>query len=151
MDNPLNGSGLVTAIGATIAVIAYLRNVPMKQIDEFISSQVNTAAGNDQIRHYYEAKQRGCSRLILHLVSQLGLMLFISMLCYRLHLAIDNSFPDQAERGLVFYLDTAIGWAAFIASLFYVLIHLYLDIPEIQRIQRKRQETTEALKSLPRQ
>lgn len=151
MDNPLNGSGLVTAIGATIAVIAYLRNVPMKQIDEFISSPVNTAANNDQQRRYYQAKQRGCSRLILHLVSQLGLILFISMLCYRLHLAIDNSFPSQTDRGFVFYIDTAIGWAAFIASLFYVLLHLYLDIPEIQRVQRKRQETTESLESLPPQ
>jgi H+/Cl- antiporter ClcA len=148
MENPLNGSGLVTAIGATIAVIAYLRNVPMKQIDEFVSSQVDNSAPNERKSHYYQAKQRACSRWILHLISQIGLMLFISLLCYRLHLAIDHSFTSQTEKGFDYYLDTTIGWTAVITSLFYLLLHLFLDIPEIQRVRRIREEVTQSLDSL---
>lgn len=142
MQNPLDGSGLVTAIGASIAVIAYLRNVPMKKIEEFIALPAETSADDLKKLAFYRAQQRASSRLILHLISQLGLMVFISLLCYRLHFAIDDSLVTNRQSGFVYDMDSTIGWAAFLLSTFYVLLHLYLDIPEILRTHTKRDEIT---------
>ena len=39
MINPFDGPGQIALIAAVIAIIAYLRNVPMKELREFVAKE----------------------------------------------------------------------------------------------------------------
>ena len=147
MINPFDGPGQIALIAAVIAIIAYLRNVPMKELREFVAKEAEAGASDDRVVHFLITKRGAYGKLMLHSVCQIGLMAFIVLLCFRLLLSVFGSQQaiPAGDRGLIFYLDRIVAISALVISVGYLGIHLFIDIPEFCRACTKRRRVDEQI------
>jgi hypothetical protein len=138
MINPFDGPGQIASIAAVIAVIAYLRNVPMKDLRDFVAKEAESGADDARVLHFLATKRGAYTKLMLHSACQLGLMAFIVLLSVRLLLSVLASQGVTPDRGFIFYFDRVIAVIALVTSLGYFIIHLFIDVPEIHRACKKR-------------
>lgn len=163
MINPLDGTGQITAISALIAVIAYLRNVPMKNIQESVKntkeSDKGTFSGEDTPKRrarYYQHRIDAFGRLIKHSWSQIGLMTVVLLLSIRILSSILRSYEiDLAkincylEFGFFPTVDVLLGLLFFCMAFGYLFLHIKFDWKEIRDSKVEIDKAKDALKLIP--